>query len=220
MAIYLRAAFPDTVDAAKATNSSKTFWSRMKHIPPYEFNSDDDVSFQVNGRYVTTNYPIPPDIKDEIYYALRLSLHYSELPMRIQFFIRAHEEQFPGQMAIFPFTVPEEVLNDIAADGCLKDGAIFRELASALVGYPVEFLSEERPVVWLKDGSAIAMVEGGDMPVRMPRVLVEKLTNSNLKALKLVKNYVCLNDFPIHKLLDGVRGFYLSGDSYNLCDIL
>ena len=220
MAAYLRTAFPETAEAASATNAPKTFWFRMKHIPPYEYIPDDEVPFQINGRAVTTAYPIPPDIQSEIFYALRLSIYYTELPMRTQFFIRAHEDQFPGQMAIFPFTAPEDILADIAAEGCLKDGTTFKELASALVGYPVEFLSEERPVVWLKDGSAIAMVEGGDMPARMPRVLVEKLTISNIKALRLAGNYVCLNDFPIHKLLDGVRGYYLSGDSYNLCDIL
>jgi hypothetical protein len=54
----------------------------------------------------------------------------------------------------------------------------------------------------------------------MPRALVEKLSVGNIKALRLVDNYVCLNDFPLHKLLDGVRGYYLSGDSYDLCDIL
>ena len=220
MATYLREAFPETAEAAQATNAPKTFWSRMKHIPPYEYHSEEDVPFQINGRTVLTNYQIPFDLKSEIFYALRLSLYYTELPMKAQFFVKAHEEQFPGRMPMFPFTVPEEILADIAAEGCLKDGATFKELASALVGYPVEFLSEERPVAWLKDGSAIAMVEGGDMPVRMPRVLVEKLSVSNIKALRLLGNYVCLNDFPIHKLLDNVRGYYLDGDSYNLCDIL
>lgn len=220
MASYLREAFPETAEAAEATSAPKTFWSRMKHIPPYEYITDEEIPFQINGRYVTTNYAITKDIKSEIFYALRLTLYYTELPMRIQYFIKAHEDQFPGQMAIFPFTAPEDVIAEIAAEGCLKENATFKDVVSALIGYPVEFLSEERPVVWLKDGSGIAKVEGGSMPVRMPRVLVEKLSIGNLKSLKLVGNYVCLNDFPIHKLLDGVRGYYLSGDSYNLCDIL
>lgn len=220
MAAYLREAFPETAEAAQATSAPKTFWSRMKHIPPYEYRFEENIPFQVGGRTVITNYVIPNDLRSEIFYALRLSQHYTELPVKVQFFVKAHEDQFPGWMPMFPFTAPEEILADIAAEGCLKAGATFKELASALVGYPVEFLSEERPVVWLKDGSAIAMVEGGDMPVRMPRALVEKLPISNIKALRLVGNYVCLGDFPIHKLLDNVRGYYLDGDSYNLCGIL
>jgi hypothetical protein len=220
MAVYLREAFPETAEAARATGAPKTFWFRMKHIPPYEYRHEDGVPFQINGRTVLTYYPIPSGIQSEIFYALRLSLYYTELPMKVQFFVRIHEEQFPGRMPMFPFTAPEDVLADIAAEGCLKNGATFKELASALAGYPVEFLSEERPVAWLKDGSAIAFVEGGDMPVRMPRVLVEKLSVSNIKALRLVGKYVCLGDFPLHKLLDDARGYYLDGDSYNLCDIL
>jgi hypothetical protein len=143
-------------------------------------------------------HEIPKEMREEVFYSLKLDYLSPILPAKAIFLITKCYDRY-GSLNLIPKVVPESNLAEMFTEGYVAEGYSLRDAICSLFDELYKPLNVGDLAVPNRDNWDV-YIEDTDMVAIVPQPIKDKLSNDDIKRLKVVGKDIVLGDTPIRYL--------------------
>lgn len=217
--------FPNLEVDIKDINTPSMFYRMFPEIRKYkiEHNPLAENEFRLEDGRIITNLPedeIRSNFYEEVFYYMRVRTPNKFISCKHLFHLEMFNQMFDGDFTWLPRLFPEDMIQELCSEGYFPEDATLQQFISSYFDFDYKPLTEYERCVPAANGTWRVYEPSTDAVVSISDTLKQRLSYDNMCNISFDGTYVVLDGKPLHTMMEGCVGVYLSGNSYNLVALI